>query len=297
MKISSLIAALILLPLFGATAQVVTVQVTMQQSEFLPGETMPVTVRVENNSGQTLHLGADSKWLTFDVESLDSQTPVQPIADPPVIGPFDLGSSELATKTVDLAPCFALNQPGSYNVTATVHIHAWGTDTASPPVDFDIVQGAELWSEEFGVPVPPGVTNRMPEIRKFTLEEANYLRRQLRLYVMVTDPTGARVIKVDAVGPMVSFSRPEAQLDRLSNLHVLYQCGAQSFLYSVVNPNGIITQQDIYDYFGTRPRLALDAAGDIIVKGGVRRVRVGEVPPVKPPDELTPAPPPPAPGP
>jgi hypothetical protein len=135
------------------------------------------------------------------------------------------------------------------------------------------------------VPVPAGVTNQLPVVRKYILEEANYLRKQLRMYVLVSDQTGARVLKVSAIGPMVSFSRPEAQLDRASSLHVLYQSGAQSFIYSVVNPDGNIVQQEIYDYLGTRPRLAVDDAGNIVVQGGVRRVKPGEVPAVTAPGE------------
>ncbi len=136
------------------------------------------------------------------------------------------------------------------------------------------------------MPVPAGVTNQLPVVRKYILEEANYLRQQLRMYVLVSDQTGTRVLKVSAIGPMVSFSQPEAQLDRASNLHVLYQSGAQSFIYSVVNPDGNITQQEIYDYLNTRPHLAVNDAGDIVVKGGVRRVKPGELPTVSTPGEL-----------
>jgi hypothetical protein len=147
-----------------------------------------------------------------------------------------------------------------------------------------------LWTQDFGLPAPASVTNQLPVVRKYILEEANYLRNQLRLYVLVSDQSGTRILKVSAVGPMVSFSRPEAQLDRASNLHVIYQSGAQSFIYSVVNPDGNITKQEIYDYLGTRPRLGVNDAGDIVEQGGVRRVKPGEVPVVKQPDELPPAP-------
>ena len=84
---------------------------------------------------------------------------------------------------------------------------------------------------------------------------------------------------------MVSFSQPEAQLDRLSQLHVLYQSGARIFTYSVVNPDGDIVRQEIYDYFNTRPRLHTDDDGNITVLGGVRRVKPEEIPVVKPPSE------------
>lgn len=289
MKIALSILVLALFSLFNAPAQVVTVQVLMEQDQFLPGESQPVTVRVINNSGQSLHLGEAANWLTFNVESADDNGVVMKNADPPVAGGFDLGSSEVATKRVDLTPYFALTHAGRYRVVATVRIPEWGSAVTSPAKEFDIIDGAQLWSQDFGLPVPAGVTNQLPVIRKYILEEANYLRKQLRMYVLVSDQSGTRILKVSAIGPMVSFSQPEAQLDRASNLHMLYQSGAQSFIYSVVNPDGNITLQEVYDYLGTRPRLALNDAGDIVVKGGVRRPKPGELPVIKSPDQ-SPAP-------
>jgi hypothetical protein len=280
MKIALSILGLALFSLFNAPAQVVTVQLSLEQDQFLPGETLPVTVRIVNNSGQSLNMGADPKWLSFSVESPDNNFVVMRNGDPAVVGEFTLGSSEVATKRVDLAPYFVMTHAGRYRVVATVHIAEWGTDVTSPVKEFDIIDGAQLWSQDFGMPMPAGVTNQPPVVRKYILEEANYLKQQLRMYVLVSDQTGTRILKVSAVGPMVSFSRPEAQLDRASNLHVLYQSGAQSFIYSIVNPDGNITKQELYDYLDTRPRLAVDDAGNIMVQGGVRRVRPGELPAV-----------------
>ena len=290
MKIALSILVLALVSLFNAPAQVVTVKLSLEQDQFLPGESLPVKLCVTNNSGQSLHLGADAKWLTFTVESADDNFVVTKNADPPVVGEFNLGSSEVATKRLDLAPYFVMTHAGRYRIVATVHIAEWSTDVTSPVKEFDIIDGARLWSQDFGMPAPAGATNQPPVVRKYILEEANYLRQQLRMYVLVSDQSGARIFKVSAVGPMVSFSQPEAQLDPASNLHVLYQSGAQSFIYSVVNPDGNITQQELYDYLNTRPRLAVNDAGDIVVKGGVRRVKPGELPTVKQPDELPPTP-------
>jgi hypothetical protein len=222
-----------------------------------------------------LHLGADPDWLTFDVESGDGLVSLKN-ADPPVLGAFDLGSSEVATKRLDLQPYFRLAQPGHYTVIATVRIKEWGTEVSSPSKGFDVITGAKLWSQVFGVPVPEGVTNRIPEVRKYTLEQANYLRSQLRLYVQVSDESETRFFKVSALNRMVSFGQPEAQIDSSSNLHVLCQSGASVFTYSVINPNGDVVRQEIYDYVKERPRLSMDKDGNIVVIGGVRRVRVGE---------------------
>jgi hypothetical protein len=149
-----------------------------------------------------------------------------------------------------------------------------------------VVDGAKLWSQVFGVPPPPGVTNRPSEVRKYTLEEANYLRAQLRMYVQVSNESGTIIFKVRPIGPMVSFSQPEEQLDQFSNLHILYQNGAASFIYSVVNPNGDLVRQEVYDYLNARPRLQVGDDGSITVFGGVRRVKPQDIPPVKSPEEL-----------
>ncbi len=276
---------LAVLPILSAPAQV-TVSLTLDQNQFLPGEVLPVAVHITNQSGQALHFGADPVWLTFSVEAADDFIVVKN-SDPPVQGEFELDSSEVATKRVNLEPYFDLKRPGHYRIIATVRIKDWNTTIASPPLGFDVINGAKLWSQVFGVPLPPGETNRPPEIRKYTLEEANYLHSQLRMYVQVSDESGSTIFKAQAIGPMVSFSEPEAQLDRSSTLHVLYQSGAASFLYSVINPNGDIVRQETYDYLNVRPRLRVGDDGNITVFGGVRRVRPQAVPAVKSPDELS----------
>ena len=284
MKFSLPILGLAWLTFFSASAQV-TVDVLLDQDQFLPSESLPVAVRITNRSGQPLHLGADPNWLTFSVES-EAGAVVVKKADVPVQGEFVVGSAQMATKRVDLAPYFALTQQGGYRVTATLHIKDWNAEIPSLPQSFNVIDGAKLWSQRFGLPVPAGVTNRAPEVRKYTLEEANYLHAQLRMYVQVSDESETHVFKVRAIGPMVSFSQPEALLDRLSNLHVIYQSGARIFTYSVVSPDGDIVQQEIYDYFNTRPRLHADDNGNITVLGGSRRVKPNDMPMVEAPVEV-----------
>jgi hypothetical protein len=284
MKFLPFVLGWMLLTLVSAPAQV-SVEVVLDQEQFLPSESVPVAVRITNRSGQTLHFGADANWLTFSVESADSFVVIKN-SEVPVTGEFDLDSSQMAIKRVDLAPYFVLSQPGHYRIVATLRIKQWNTEVASPPKGFDVINGAKLWSQDFGLPAPAGVTNQAPEVRRYSLIEANYLKSQLRLYVQVSDESESRVFKVSAVGRLVSFSQPEAKLDRLSNLHVLYQSGAQAFTYSVVNPNGDILQREMYDYANSRPRLTVNDNGDIAVVGGVRRVKPVEIPQVKPPNEV-----------
>jgi hypothetical protein len=89
---------------------------------------------------------------------------------------------------------------------------------------------------------------------------------------------------------MVSFSSPEEEVDRISRLHVLWQTGAQSFSYVIVGADGSVVARDTYDTFDSRPHLTVNDNGDVLVLGGVRRPKPGEMPLV--PETDTPSNPP-----
>ena len=278
--------ALVLLAVFRASAQV-TVELVLDQEQYLPGEAIPVAVKITNRSGQQLHLGADPAWLTFSVESAEGSV-VAKQSEVPVVGAFELESSQMGIKRVNVAPYFAIRKTGRYKLTATLRIQDWAKIQSTTPKAFDIINGVELWSQEFGL---PGGTNTIPEVRKYTLVEANYLREQLRLYVEVADASAGRTYRVAALGSLVSFSQPEAQVDRSSRLHVLWQAGARGFNYCVINFSGYVVQQESYDNFNSRPRLTVDGSGDVLVVGGVRRLQPATARPVvKAPNELPAAP-------
>jgi len=285
MKTFLLVLVLAVLTSFRAAAQV-SVEITMDQEQFLPSEAVPVAVKITNRSGQQLHLGTAADWLTFSVESTDGFIVIKN-AEVPVTGEFDLESSQIGIiKRVDLQPYFQMGRHGRYKVIATLRIKAWSASVNSAPKTFDVVNGAKLWSQEFGV---PGATNGQPEVRKFTLEEANYLRSQLRLYVRVSDQSELQIFKVATLGQMVSFSDPDAKVDRTSQLHVLWQAGAQVFNYALINANGEVVRQEVYNNAGSRPRLVVNEQGEVSVAGGTRRMKPEDlpvVPMVKAPGEL-----------
>lgn len=252
------------------------VEVVVDQDQFLRDESVTVKVRVTNRSGQTLHLGVDNDWLKFTVESPDAGS-VARIGEVPVKGEFLLESASIATRQVDLAPSFDLTRPGRYSVIATVRIKEWGTEKSSDPRRFEVVRGTKLWEQEFGVPSESGA----PETRRYVLQQANYQKR-LMLYLRLADLPDNRVFRVAPLGPLVSFSQPEAQVDRHSELNVIFQTGARSFLFYVIRPNGDVAIRQTYDYSGSRPTLRQTAEGRIFVGGGARRPNAFDIPSPQP---------------
>jgi hypothetical protein len=276
MKKFALWISLLLASLASASAQV-TVEVTLEQEQFLSGEALPVAVRITNRSGQVLHLGADENWLTFAVESRTGGV-ASKLGEVPVQGEFDLESSKVAIKHVNLEPYFALRDPGRYSIIATVRVKQWGTEFTSQPKSLNIIEGVKLAEQVVGLPRTSGDTNASPELRKYVLHQVNYHKGQLRLYLRVTDVYGAS-LRVLPIAPMVTFGRPETQVDNTSNFHVLNQTGPSSFNYAVFNPNGDCLKRQTYDFTETRPHLRLDDQDNIVVVGGARRVADTDLPP------------------
>jgi hypothetical protein len=132
---------------------------------------------------------------------------------------------------------------------------------------------------QFGVPPPAGVTNVAPEVRRYSLLKLSNLN-ELKLYFRLTDVSG-RVLRVFSIGRMISFSDPEAQIDRYNNFHVLYQTGAKSFNYSVINPDGQLVLRRTYEYTDTRPVLRPGSEGEVYVWGGMRQPAGNDIPPVE----------------
>ncbi len=264
-----------------ARAQV-TVEVIPEQQNFLQGEALVVNVRIVNRSGQTLQLGAGDDWLTFSMQGQQG-TVVARTGDVPVAGEFTLESSKAAIKSVDLAPWFLLTQPGHYTITATVKIKEWHFEAASRSAGFDIAEGAKLWEQLVGLPRAGGATNSMPEVRKYVLQQTTYMKGQPRLYLRVIDSYG-KSLRVVPVGQILSFSRPDPRVDQISNLHLLFQSGPNSFTYAVFNPEGEVLIRQIHEYTSTRPHLRIDEDNKISVAGGARRVTPNDIPAPPPED-------------
>jgi hypothetical protein len=260
----------------NAAAQL-SVEIVTEQDQFLRDEGVPLKVRVTNRSGQTLRLGTDNDWLSFNVDSHEGVA-IAKLGDVPVRGEFVLETAHVVTRQVDIAPSFDLTEPGRYTVTATVRVKDWASEISSKPKRIEVVRGTKIWEQEFGVPAPSG----FPEVRRYILQQAQY-QKQLRLYLRITDANDQSVFKVQPLGILVSFSRPEAQVDQNSDLNVIFQNGARSFQFLVVRPDGNITLRQTYDYTASRPSLRANDEGRIYVSGGARRYTANDLPVPLPP--------------
>jgi hypothetical protein len=267
-----------------ARAQVngITAELELLQDQYLPDEDLQLRVKITNRSGQPLTFGQDTNWITFHIIGENNYLPPK-TGEMPVVGEFTLPSGTSGERPFNPTPFYDLRRPGHYRIGATIKIPQWNQENQVIPcksASFTVADGLPihgLANIQFGVPPPPGVTNVAPEIRNYSLIKVAYLDA-LKLYFRLTDAYG-RTLTVFPLSGMLSFSEPEAQLDRFNNFHVLTQTGARAFTYFVLTPDGHLVVRQTHDYGMRRPVLRTTDDGRIFVAGGQRRITEYDVPP------------------
>ena len=266
----------VLIPL-RAAAQI-DVRIKSEQEQFLPAEPLEVSVRIGNFTGGPLPLGTYPRWIAFTVERADGGV-VNKRSEPADVGEFTLQQATAGTVRFDLAPQFALEQVGTYRITATVTPVAGRETFASPPLNIEIVNGVRLNEDRmFGYTKPDGTV----VARKYILQQVNFLKN-LRLYLRVTDGAENETLKVLQLGQLVSFNHPQWVMDRKSHLHVLHQVGPDDLRYHEIDPDGTLLTRQVWRISGRRPELRVNESGEIAVVGGTRRPDRSDIPvPPKP---------------
>jgi hypothetical protein len=77
---------------------------------------------------------------------------------------------------------------------------------------------------------------------------------------------------------MVSFSKPDAQIDKDCRLHILNQVSGQSFMYCIVDPDGNLLTRHFYEFSPERPVLRVNSHSKVGVEGGRRHVSPQDLP-------------------
>jgi hypothetical protein len=258
---------LCLLACVAARAEV-QLQVEFERhTQFVAGESCEIAVRIVNYTGDVLKLGGKPDWVQISLDEVNGGS-VTRLRDIPDVGEFSLKPSTRGTLRIDLAPCFRIDHPGRYQVSATMIDPTSGVTVASRPVEFEVIHGTTLWEQAFSIPSTGG---RAPTHRKFSLQQANFLTKP-ELYARVSDESDSAIFSVRLLGPLVSFSSPDHMIDRRTRLHVLHRVGSEQFLYHVIAPDGTLEARRMYVFSERAPELRVNDQGEVAVIGGARRV-------------------------
>ena len=257
--------AALLLALFAvdAVAQV-RVDISFKRKLYVMYEPLIAAVTVHNLSGRSLLLDntAEHRWLSFNIEAADGRI-VPPNNRDYSFPPAAIESGEKLPAAFNLTPLFPLQEFGLYRIRASVYVPEFGRFFSSPPLAVEITEGRPIWQEVVGVPGGDG----KPSLRTITLL-SHKLSRSTRLYARIEDRENGRIYATHQLGPFLTFGRPDVILDARNEIHILQNSAPKQFLYTHLDLDGKVIDRQFYVEAGSRPRLAKQDGGTVVVSGG-----------------------------
>jgi hypothetical protein len=232
---------------------------------FVCYEPMIATVRITNMTGRDLTLSdkEPDKWFSFEIMNA-SRTPIPPIATDYHLRPLTIPMGQTVRRKVNLVNLYPVTDYGVYHVRALVYFADMDKYFASNPVPIEVTEGQTLWSQKIGI---PDGQKDAGQYRTYTL--LSFRNQDNILYVRIENEGAGVVYGTYPLGRLIDGYPPEAQVDLLSQLHVLQMVKPKEYLYTRIGPNGDMLGQQDYTDLKTRPRLNRSADGDVAIGGGI----------------------------
>ncbi|MFW5893540.1 MAG: hypothetical protein ACOCUY_00195 [Verrucomicrobiota bacterium] len=253
------------------------VKLDLDREHYILYEPIQATIQLRNYAGNTLVFGTEDAaeevggYLKFEViragglSAPDVRKNVNPVEN------LILGPGETKELTVQLNGIVNMAREGNYTVSVRVGHPRLSHDYKSDSVPIDITEGYPVWTRTAGVP-QDSETNSIPP-RKVSL--LRFRSKEGETYVLRVEDD-RMVYGIVRLGPYLSSSRPEYQIDAMSNIHLLYQIHPRLYVYRIYDIDVELKQNLYYAMEETVPTLRRDPdVGSIRLVGG-RRAKPGE---------------------
>jgi hypothetical protein len=243
----------------------INVTLELPRRLFICYEPIVATVRITNLTGRDLTLSdhAPDKWFGFEIMN-SAKDPVPPLAPDYHLRPLTIPMGQTVRRKVNLVNLYPVTDYGVYHVRAMVYFADLDKYFPSNPLPIEVTEGTTLWTQKVGVPDGQKDAGRY---RTYTL--LSFRHEDNILYVRIQDEDAGVVYGTYPLGRLIDGYPPEAQVDLLSQLHILQMIQPKEYLYTRVGPDGSILGQQDYTDLKTRPRLERTSDGDVAVSGGI----------------------------
>lgn len=234
-----------------AQLQEVRVDIEIKRNLYLRYEPIVCKVTITNMSGRTLDLSDTprDKWFGFQIETTDGR-PLPPLNSTYHNEPLQLENGQKLSRRINITPLFPLSEFGTYRVRGAVFSHELGRYFTSGKLNVDITEGRQLWQQRVGI--PPGSGDGAS--RTYTLL-SHRLPETTVLYLRIEDEDEGVVYCTTQIGRLVTFGKPDVEIDNASQIHILQNIAPKAFLYSHFDVNGKVIKQQGYQAANTRPYL------------------------------------------
>jgi len=249
-------------PLARAQLQVT---LDLNRKSYVAFEPIHATVTIANRAGKDIILGSVNgpNWLTFNVDRIGGDS-ILPHQGSPRLRPHVLGRGESIRETISLGRYYPLGGLGNYSVRANVYFAEFGQHLVSNTRSFAITDGSTLWRDKIGIN-QPGQPTSYREMSLLSFQEDD----KMTLYVRIREERTGRVHATYAIGRLVLQQEPQATLDDDNNLHAFFLTGPKLYRYIVIDPDGKMLSEEIYEAKdNSTPELKIAQSGVVRVAGG-----------------------------
>jgi hypothetical protein len=245
----------------GASAQL-RVQLDCGRDTFLLYEAIPLVLEIHNYTARTVELaGEEGKpWLSFVVTDENGDL-IEPTSDAIPSESILIAAGETVARTVDLLPYYQLRHRGNFK--AQAYISAKGVKAVSKPFRFSVMHGRVLTSVTKGLPIRDGEPE---QYRTYSLLVRALQEGEL-LYALVRDDANQRAFELVALGKFLSTMKPEMEVDRDGDFHVLFQSAPRLYGYAHISTEGRLVERKVFSDYMSAPDLSV-RDGEVSVAGG-----------------------------
>ncbi|NLF94554.1 MAG: hypothetical protein GX564_11775 [Oligosphaeraceae bacterium] len=241
-----LLSVVFLLTALGIQAQV-ALQLKVKDTRFLRYEPIDLTLTIRNNSGNTLIFGdsdISSGRIFFAVNGQNGK----------VARSFDQGANPAAGLILAAGDTRELNisinmlhdmqREDTYSVTAYLNHDRLSRTHLSNTVDVEVVEGLRMAEKNVGLPSADDST----VIKSIQLLLLLFDAKEEKMYCLRAQDE-ENVYAVFRLGPYISGSKPQIEIDGSSSIHILIQVRPRLYsylIYGFVERNLRLRQQRYY---------------------------------------------------
>ncbi|MBK1833275.1 hypothetical protein [Roseibacillus ishigakijimensis] len=243
---------------FEAAAQL-NVDIEFSRRQFIPHESIPMSVRLTNRAGAELLLHGDNRRSWLNVLVQDQQgNPVAPYR-PMSFQAAKIPVGRSVAKQLDLNNLFPLHSYGKYTVSTIITLPT-GESFQSARKTIDLTRGRVIYEQRVGL------GGKARDYRLITFTPA----RTSMLYFQAELVDERRVVMTYPLGEHLRHMHPEGTVDRQGRLNVLYLAAPDRYVHILIDSRGQVADRTIYKQGQTgKPRLVAFDNGEIQVAGGI----------------------------
>jgi hypothetical protein len=231
--------AICLLAASSASAQL-SASLKLSKKQYLAGEPVTALVTITNYAGQALTFANDGRtqWLDFVLKNNRGEA-VTPL-NRNLFGTMTIAAGQTMAREVDLTRNFQLSEPGTFIVSAVIHMPGnSGEGTSTNRVSFNQSPGAPFWTQKVGIAGKSGQTREF-RILNFSGDEKD------QIYAQVLDNRTGQNVRTFLLGDVLMLRKPLVTVDRNQRMHVMFLATPSMWVHCQIDTDGRLVERQLH---------------------------------------------------